>query len=1081
MRYTLGLDIGIASVGWAVLNHDRKRIEDLGARAFAAAENPKNQSPLAEPRRLARGARRRLRRKAGRLRGAKDLFVQHGLIAEEVRDSAFAVTNDKRCPWQLRAEGLERLLTGEELARALYHIVKHRGFKSNRKGDKDKEDGKMLAGIQRNKALLENGGYRTAGELYWKDEAYQTRKRNSHESYLNTIDRDTLEHEIITLFRTQRDLGSGHAGPDLESGILEVFRWQNPFATGDAILKLVGPCTFLGKEGKIRAPKCGYHAERFRLLQDINKLSYSVNGDRPRLTTEQRTKIEQAAYSHIKLTYEQVRKLLDLKDEARFTGLDYMRRPAKGEPREFSMKCEDATAFQARGYHAIRKACEKAGVWETVQSDPDLMDDMAFALTFYKTNEDIQNHLTECGAHEPVIQAALACETFTGVMHISTKAAKRIIPFLEEGLVYSAACEKAGFDHSNPEDHERSLKLPLITRDMVSNPVVHRSLCQARRIVNAVVRRYGSPYSIHIEFARDVGRNPEQRKEIKQQQEENRRERERNVEHFKEAFDGYEPNGTDLLKWRLYREQCGQCAYSQQAIDIKRLMESGYVEIDHILPYSRSFDDGRSNKALVFARENQNKRNQTPHEAFSSDPAKWQRFEAWVRAAIKDPRKRDNLLRENYDAEVAEEWKTRHLNDTRYAAREFKNHVGNHLIFADVKDGRQPVVCLSGLITATARRLWGLEKHREENDLHHAMDAAVVAALLPHQVQMITEWAKVGETRESYVDYETGEIIEATRPRLPQPWTAFRKEIVARLSGDPQQAIAQLGLTTYDGVALRPILVSRMVRRGTFGELHKATIYSTRVFEDKDGTVTRTALTDLKKASLVNLVCKETDPALYRAICSAMEQADHDGKRAFSAGVAKPCGPGKTASVVHHVKVWQSRTTGISMRGGVAFNDSMAYIRVFCKDDAYCFVPVYVAEIAEGELPNKAIAGRTENDWLEMDSTYAFCFDLHKYDLVGIETKEEQYRLWYYRECDRNDGRLSVSEPNVGKLPGGPASDEVDGPAKPKARLPRISPGKILRLEKYEIDVLGDYRPAPKEKRSGLKDNSHLETGEAEC
>ena len=55
LRYTLGLDLGIASVGWCVLDEDRHRIEALGVRTFTKAEHPKNGSSLAEPRRQARG------------------------------------------------------------------------------------------------------------------------------------------------------------------------------------------------------------------------------------------------------------------------------------------------------------------------------------------------------------------------------------------------------------------------------------------------------------------------------------------------------------------------------------------------------------------------------------------------------------------------------------------------------------------------------------------------------------------------------------------------------------------------------------------------------------------------------------------------------------------------------------------------------------------------------------------------------------------------------------------------------------------------------------------------------------------
>ena len=72
MRYTLGLDIGISSVGWAVLRNtpdgEPFKIEDLGARVFERAEQPKTGASLALPRREARGARRRLRRRNRRVR-----------------------------------------------------------------------------------------------------------------------------------------------------------------------------------------------------------------------------------------------------------------------------------------------------------------------------------------------------------------------------------------------------------------------------------------------------------------------------------------------------------------------------------------------------------------------------------------------------------------------------------------------------------------------------------------------------------------------------------------------------------------------------------------------------------------------------------------------------------------------------------------------------------------------------------------------------------------------------------------------------------------------------------------------------
>ena len=78
MHYTLGLDIGISSVGWAVLQNmsdgEPFKIEDLGVRIFEKAEQPKTGASLALSRREARGARRRLRRRRHRKERVKALL-----------------------------------------------------------------------------------------------------------------------------------------------------------------------------------------------------------------------------------------------------------------------------------------------------------------------------------------------------------------------------------------------------------------------------------------------------------------------------------------------------------------------------------------------------------------------------------------------------------------------------------------------------------------------------------------------------------------------------------------------------------------------------------------------------------------------------------------------------------------------------------------------------------------------------------------------------------------------------------------------------------------------------------------------
>jgi len=1036
MRYVLGLDIGIASVGWAVLNQDDKRVEALGVRAFNRAEHPKNGASLAAPRRLARSVRRRLRRRAGRLQRAKTLFVDYGLIAPQALDTAFDTAKGKPSPWELRAEGLDRMLNGEEFARALFHIVKRRGFKSNRKNVKDAEDGPVLDNIEANRKRMDEAGYRTPGEMYARDERFATRderfparKRNTTDSYLNTVSRDLLEQEIHTLFQRQRELGSAFASPELEHGIVQVFAWQKPFASGDDIIRLVGTCTF--EDGEIRAPKHAYHAERCSLLQAVNKLTYSTNGDKARLDERQRKTVVDMAYARPKVTYAQIRKAIGLPEDARFSGLTYLSRQSKAGELTEDPKCESATFFELKGYHTLRKAFSGDGLWERVSNNHDLMDDLAYALTFYKTDEDIQAYLAGRAAPE-LLEPAQTC-AFTKTANLSLVAIKNILPHLENGMLYNEACAAAGYNHTGKGGGHKTEKLPPIPTDLIRNPVVLRALTQTRKVVNGVISRYGSPYEIHIELARDVGRSYEDRRKTEKQQQENRKQREERERRFREEFNR-EPVSADLLKWRLYAEQSGRCAYSLKPLDLDRLFEPDYAEVDHIIPRSRSFDDSLSNKALVLTDANRNKKNRTPHEWFGHDAARWAEYEAWVRGAIRDPRKRGNLLKENYDARQEEERKERCLVDTRYASSAFASFVRDNLLFADPSH-KLPVRCLNGQVTAWVRALWGLHKDRQDSDLHHAQDAAVIAAVMPHQVEMLTRYAQVVETREPVVDTETGEIIEwkeNQRPRLPYPWKGFRREVLDK-TGE--------------------VVVSRMPLRKTGGALHKDTLRSSK-HQAENRTKVRKPLAELSAADLPNLVALDEDRKLYAAIERRMAEFDNDAAKAFAQPLYKPLKDGSNGPVVKTVKVWQTLGVGVPVRKGMADNASMIRIDVFRKQNnkgkwQYYVVPIYVAHVMSGKLP-------------DMSADHEFLFSIHPYDLVRVAGADWSM-LGYFRGYNVNTNSLELCEPNNVRSCKG-----------------SIGARNLLCFEKFEMGVLGDYYPVRKETRRGLANDSDLEPGEAE-
>ena len=162
MKYAIGLDVGIESVGYAVLevdSHDQPfRIERLGSRIFDRAKHPKDGSSLTAPRREARSARRRLRRHRHRLERIRGLIVSCGLLTSEQMEALF----DGKLSdiYEVRTRALDEPVTREEFARILIHMAQRRGFKSNRKAvdEADKEGGKLLKAVSANKELCEQKG-----------------------------------------------------------------------------------------------------------------------------------------------------------------------------------------------------------------------------------------------------------------------------------------------------------------------------------------------------------------------------------------------------------------------------------------------------------------------------------------------------------------------------------------------------------------------------------------------------------------------------------------------------------------------------------------------------------------------------------------------------------------------------------------------------------------------------------------------------------------------------------------------------------------------------------------------------------
>lgn len=247
LNYVLGLDLGIASVGWAVVEINEQEeptgLIDVGVRTFEAAENPKNGESLALGRRLARASRRLIARRKDRLKKGKRLLKQYEILTQ----AEFELLKTKalfNSPWQLRLKGLDEKLERQEWATVLLHLLKRRGYLSQRKSelkDKDKEKGKLLSGIGQNSEMLKSGEYRSPAELALKKFEPDTKHiRNKSGEYIHSFSRLDLINELHLLFAKQREFGNAFAPKSLEEEWVKLLLWQKPALSGDAILKTLG-------------------------------------------------------------------------------------------------------------------------------------------------------------------------------------------------------------------------------------------------------------------------------------------------------------------------------------------------------------------------------------------------------------------------------------------------------------------------------------------------------------------------------------------------------------------------------------------------------------------------------------------------------------------------------------------------------------------------------------------------------------------------------------------------------------------------------------------------------------------------
>ncbi len=990
----LGIDGGIASIGWAVVEveHDDGeapvgKVLGVGVRTFEAPETDKERTPKNQIRRQFRAQRRVISRRRQRMNAIRELFKVHALLPSNKKHELRVPSLD---PWQLRAEGLDRLLTPPEFAIALGHIARHRGFRSNAKRDRGAnaagETKGMLGNIEATRQPLLNHQYRTVGEMLARDPAFSDHKRNRGGAFTRSVLRDDQQDEVNILFRNQRRFGSAVAKEDLQAAFVATAFSQKGFQSSE---QMVGDCPF--EAGQKRAARFSPSFERFRFLSRLATLRLLTGRAERRLSEDEIGRAANGFGSTVGISFIALRKLLELETNTRFDGVG-----RDDERRDVVARNGGA----CDGTNALRKIFVVAVGdmrWRELAARGEALDRIASALTFREDVTDIRAGIAETGVEPAIVEAVMAgldagaFKKFKGTGHISALAARNMLPGLMRGLDYFEAAAEAGYDHS---------ARPATCVEKVGSPVARKALVEMLKQVTAVHHAYGPFDRIHVELARDVGKSLEERGKLERGIEERTAAKNHLRDEMRDLLKVADVSGEDLLRYELWKEQGGKSLYTDAAIPIQAVLATdNRVQVDHILPWSRFGDDSYINKTICLSGENQDKGGATPHEWFSAkkSSAEWEAYSARVEMAkIKGRKKRNFLLKNAKDVE--DKFRSRNLNDTRYATRVLLDELKRRY---PAPEGEVRIFSRPGELTSKLRRAWGIERlkkgpdgKRLTDDRHHALDAMVVAAISNGQLQRLTRAHQEAEEMGLARDFRG----------LPEPWVGFREQAEA---------------------ALRDIFVSRAEVHRARGEAHAATIKQVRQVDGADVVFERKAIEKLTLKDLALIPVPEpygkvANPMKLHAKTVASLQAWIEAGKPKSADKL-PRSP--KGDVIRKVRVSTSDKVAVDVRGGTADRGDMARVDVFQKATLrgvrqYFVVPVYPHEIALlPEPPMKAVAANQPvSDWPQIDDKYGFLWSIYRMSLIELTKSDGEVILGYFRGMDRATGAIHLSAVNDSTL-----------------------------------------------------------------
>lgn len=736
-RYILGVDMGVASIGTALVRCSEEGeplgILDAGVRLFTTPAG-------GAERRAARQARKTIRRRRQRLHNLAALLRRHGLFPE---DDADREEMKGRSLYRLLARaGRGRLQSAFDVGRCLMHLAGHRGAgflgQMEESGDGEtpkKDDRQKTANQYRSLEKRLREANMTLGEFFLERlrRAAETKGRlRRRKNFINdgsvdfAVPRFLVKAEFRRIWEVQSKFFPQMTS-ELEEEAFSITFKDRPHAP-----YAVGLCSLDPDSGEPRLPRMSRLADTRRIYEQANNIRLRTAQAVLEPDRQMRDAVVTRCMAGETLTKTAVKKLLqpfcpekilavNMEEGSSIRGFclaeafaDILSWQAMSEQEQ-----DNLVAFMAEPR------------LEPEREDSPLMPEELFlkecAGRLGLFGPDAEEKVSRCLHALPADRSMLG-ETAT----------RRILEKLREGRVVEEsgktvwrplsqreAADACGY--TAEEERARGMagaydRLPYygeVLRSDVApvhpwhlrqadaeearwgrfpNPVVHVALNQLRKVVNEIMELYGRPMSVHVELAREFGLSAAKRKELDGERVKRRRENEEIDRTLMEA--GLPATRRNRIKYRLWKEQAGQDIYT---LDPIALTDFPSCDIDHIIPQSMGGSDTFANLALTFRSSNLAKGDGSAYEFIHSRcPEAWPHVLAFISRDAYPKNKQWRFLegaKERFAEGDADATDSR-LSDTGYMAKMAARYL--RTICADV-------VPLRGGMTAYFRHVWGLD------------------------------------------------------------------------------------------------------------------------------------------------------------------------------------------------------------------------------------------------------------------------------------------------------------------------------------------------------------------------------------